>query len=653
MAKKLKVLISAYACEPFKGSEPEVGWQWALQMARFHDVTVLTRANNRENIKQGLRELPPGQPKPAFVYHDLGPWLLFLKRCAKMPQIYYTLWQKSAWRVVAELHREQHFDLLHHLTFAGYRYTTAVWGHGVPCIWGPVGGMESIPMRLLPWRHPAALFFELTRNANNLLQSLPFHVIPRRAYDSAAVLVSTRETADAFGRLGIETTLMPTVGISRDIISAREITVPHRSLELLFVGQIIALKGVDFAIESLARSKTDARLTFVGSGKFLRAAKALVHRLGLESRVCFHRRVPRPEVLKLYARFDAFIFPSLHDSGGFAMLEAMASGLPVICLDCGGPALAVGADRGFKVAMGDRSQITADLAAAIEFYDTHRDKLREHGEAARRCVTENYEWGRKGEEMNAVYRDAVAARATAATIYTKVTVDKESRQLVWTRVHREFTRANTRVPPRLDLFSTRGIVAMLSLILIVAGVEFFVLRELDHRTKLLIEDTLPGLSYAGAANEARNQAFIRALLVIAEASSPADIQRYAHETEVFSAEATDYLRKYEASIFDEQDRRNFAAMMDARARYLALREQALRLVSGNQRAAAVALLSSSLLPAYDEYSKRGEGLMEFNIEQGKHRSRRINRIYAMTQIAVIIAGIAIFVSGFVLGFFKR
>ena len=59
---RLRVLISAYACEPGKGSEPEVGWQWALQMARFHDVTVLTRTNNREAIEKELVLLRGKQP---------------------------------------------------------------------------------------------------------------------------------------------------------------------------------------------------------------------------------------------------------------------------------------------------------------------------------------------------------------------------------------------------------------------------------------------------------------------------------------------------------------------------------------------------------------------------------------------------------------
>src|SRR5947199_5188831 len=99
MGRRLKVLIAAYACEPDKGSEPEVGWQWALQMARFHDVTVLTRANNRAGIEKGLAQLS-GQAVPKFIYHDLDPWLLRLKDRFRATRAYYVLWQRSARNVV-------------------------------------------------------------------------------------------------------------------------------------------------------------------------------------------------------------------------------------------------------------------------------------------------------------------------------------------------------------------------------------------------------------------------------------------------------------------------------------------------------------------------------------------------------------------------
>src|SRR5581483_11891914 len=98
--ERLKVLLSAYACEPGKGSEPEVGWQWALQMARYHDVTVLTRANNRESIEKEIATLRQTQPVPEFVYHDEGAFWLRIKKRFKTVRFYYHLWQSSAWHVV-------------------------------------------------------------------------------------------------------------------------------------------------------------------------------------------------------------------------------------------------------------------------------------------------------------------------------------------------------------------------------------------------------------------------------------------------------------------------------------------------------------------------------------------------------------------------
>src|SRR5215216_552110 len=125
MSRKLKVLISAYACEPNTGSEPEVGWQWALQMARYHDVTVLTRRNNRGAIEAEVAAIAGAQAVPRFVYHDRNPLLLDMKQRAKAIKVYYLLWQRSARDVAARLHEIQEFDVMHHVTFAGFRYPTA------------------------------------------------------------------------------------------------------------------------------------------------------------------------------------------------------------------------------------------------------------------------------------------------------------------------------------------------------------------------------------------------------------------------------------------------------------------------------------------------------------------------------------------------
>src|SRR6185369_11509998 len=173
MPQRLKVLISAYACEPGKGSEPEVGWQWALQMARFHDVTVLTRENNKAVIEAELEKLRGSRPLPEFVYHDCQPVLMDFKRRTGGVKWYYMLWQRSAREVVQQLHAQRAFDLMHHVTFAGFRYRTVIWGHNVPSIWGPVGGIEYVRWQLLPWKHPVSLFAEVARGVHNYIQAAP------------------------------------------------------------------------------------------------------------------------------------------------------------------------------------------------------------------------------------------------------------------------------------------------------------------------------------------------------------------------------------------------------------------------------------------------------------------------------------------------
>lgn len=414
MSTRLNVLISAYACEPGKGSEPEVGWQWCLQMARFHDITVVTRANNRTNIENALAELPEGQAVPTFVYFDGGPLLLWLKSRFEATRFYYIWWQRSIRRVIGELSREQKFDLIHHVTFAGYRYITGIWGHGVPSIWGPIGGMESIAMRLLPYRYPIELLTELTRNLNNFIQSSPTAAFPSRARQCQLTLVTTQETQAILSNWDIACVLMPTVALVIADFPLRvsyDVTAP-RPLRLLFVGQLIWLKGVDLAIKALAASKTDATLHFIGSGPFRENLEKMVIKLGLSERVSFSPRIPRSQVLKEIYDYDVFVFPSLHDSGGFAMLEAMAAGMPTICLAVGGPALAVADDCGFRIPIGKRKQVIADLAKKLEFYNENREAVEVHGRHARSQIELNYNWDRKGELMNELYHNVALQSET-------------------------------------------------------------------------------------------------------------------------------------------------------------------------------------------------------------------------------------------------
>src|ERR1700730_3638991 len=138
-----KVLMSAYACEPSKGSEPGVGWSSAVEMARYHDIWVITRANNRPPIEVELARNP--QPRLHFVYYDLPYWSRLWKRGTHGVHLYYYLWQLCILAIARALHREVKFDLVHHVTFLRYGAPSFLCFVGVPFVWGPVGGGESAP----------------------------------------------------------------------------------------------------------------------------------------------------------------------------------------------------------------------------------------------------------------------------------------------------------------------------------------------------------------------------------------------------------------------------------------------------------------------------------------------------------------------------
>jgi glycosyltransferase involved in cell wall biosynthesis len=633
MGQRLRVLISAYACEPHKGSEPDVGWQWALQMARFHEVTVLTRANNRPVIEAEIEALQGRQPLPRFVYHDRQAFLLELKRRTQAIQLYYLLWQKSARDLIARLHEVYQYDLLHHVTFAGFRYPVAVWGHGVPCIWGPVGGIESIPWPLLPWRHPASLVREGLRNLSNTIQATPMHVLPGRGLATTLLLASTAEMQRAFGKLGLESRLMGSVGLRPAEMPYRPHAARAGPLKVLFVGNIITLKGVDLALEAFAASGVDATFTLIGAGNYLPVARRKAAALGLGERVVFKGRWPRPEVLQAYPDYDLFLFPSLHDTGGYAVLEAMFNELPVICLDCGGPALAVKPECGRKVAVGRRAEIIAGLAEAIRWYAGNPGALAAQGQAARQVVLREYDWDRKGEQMNACYAEAVA-------IYR----GKQKTPALARGDHRMGRLANL----LHRVLSLKGLAVSLLSLVLVGLMGFLSVSHVKRQARAIAEETLPGLTDAGEAAASQAQG-VQGVLLLVMSDDPQRRQQLRAEIARATQATTAHLATYKASIFQPEDRSLYAAVLKERRDYLRVREDVISLAESNRRPEAIAACVEKLLPAYQRYRAATDQLFEYNVQEAKARGHTIMTICTVTQWAVAGIAIIVFILGFLIG----
>lgn len=428
----LRVLLVAYACAPGRGSEPGVGWGLAEALAARPDVArvaVLTYEGFRGSIE---REAPGSvSGKLAFHYHRLPAerprhWRDGATRRGFAEQAHYHLWQASASVAVRRLCAEAAaagapFDVVHHATLVKYWAPSAAC-LGAPAdaavVWGPVGGGESAPpsfSRSFSWR---GRWYERCRRwAQRAAHADPLVRATARRADLA--LATTEETAERLAQLGARPVEVACAVALEPPLIERLGAVgppPEGPLHLVSVGRMEHWKGYHLSVMAFARAVRaaaeagdgaldGATYTLYGDGPERERLAALARRLGLADRVTLPGPIARERLPAALGRAHALVHPSLHDSGGYATLEAAAAGRPVVCLSLGGPARQVlDGVTGRVVGAPSAEAAVAGLAEAVLALARDREGARAMGAAGRRCVQGQYQWALKAERMVAHYR---------------------------------------------------------------------------------------------------------------------------------------------------------------------------------------------------------------------------------------------------------
>ncbi|HNP27954.1 MAG TPA: glycosyltransferase [Nitrospirales bacterium] len=403
---RLKVLISAYACEPEKGSEPGVGWNTVTHVAEHHQLWVLTRANNRPSIELALKSNP--LPTVTFVYYDLPKWSVWWKRGGSGIQVYYYLWQIGIMPLARRLQQEIGFDLVHHVTFVRYWNPCFLALLPVPLLWGPVGGGESTPGDFHNGFSLRGRTMEAGRNmARWLGERDPF--VRMTAAKSRLSLATTPQTAACLDRIGCKNyEVMSQCALNLEemnlLWSDRPVLAQGERVIFLSLGNLLHWKGVHLALSALKQSGLrNVEFLIVGSGPERGRLEELTQRFGLTGMVVFCGRLSRREALQKIKSCHVLVHPSLHDSGSFVCLESMAAGKPVICLNHGGPSSIVTPETGIKIVPTDELQTIKDLAKAMVCL-TKNNALRERmGQHARSRVIKEFTWERKAEQFHQHY----------------------------------------------------------------------------------------------------------------------------------------------------------------------------------------------------------------------------------------------------------
>lgn len=402
----MRVLISAYACEPGRGSEPGVGWNVAREAAKFHEVWVLTRPDeSKEIIEAELKRDPV--PNLHFVYFTLPFWENSLRwgQSGAM-QIHYYLWQIQAFFVGRRLHRDIGFDVIHHVTFVKYSVPSFLSLLPVPFVWGPVGGGEIAPKAFWKDFTFSARCYEIARSVAHALGELdPF--VRLTARKSLIIRATTPDTARQLYKLGAkDVEIIPEVALPEHEIKrfAQHPITDSTPIIFISMGRLLHWKGFHLGLRAFAAAKfSNAEYWVLGRGPEWDRLHALAENLGIAGKARFLGELPREKVLARLEESHVLVHPSLHDSGGWVCIEAMAAGRPVVCLNIGGPAVQITSETGFKIPANNPDQAVRDMGKAMVRLAQDPELRLRMGEAGRQLVRASFSWEIRGIQLGQLY----------------------------------------------------------------------------------------------------------------------------------------------------------------------------------------------------------------------------------------------------------
>ncbi|MDB6080652.1 MAG: glycosyltransferase family 1 protein [Akkermansiaceae bacterium] len=368
-----RILISAYYCSPYQGGEAAVGWQVASHLAQLHDVTVICgdlsgdspigrdieRARSEGKIPPGLEIHHVQADAHTQHIHDLhalpGLWFLYYRA--------YRKWQLQALREARRLHAAQPFDLVHHLTIIGYREPGYLWQLGIPFFWGPLNGAAALPWPFISGFGLTGIYRHVIRNVMNAIQMRTSSRCRAAARAATQIWAVTREDQQMVENLWhAAAEQMIETGATPDPAAAARTRAETEPLRLVWCGLIEARKALHLALQAIARME-NVELHVIGDGPEKSRCLALAEELACT--VVWHGRVDHAEVRRLMQQGHALFHSSVKEGTPHVVLEAMSSGMPVLCHDACGMGTAVDATSGLKVPLVDPSVSVAGFRLAI------------------------------------------------------------------------------------------------------------------------------------------------------------------------------------------------------------------------------------------------------------------------------------------------
>lgn len=418
----MKILVSAIACNPYLGSENYFGWSAVRALANDHELWVLTSKRNLPDLARAAQE---GMVPPSLHFVEAGvcrPWHPNRLRARLQDWREYQVFARDSLPVARALHQREKFDLVHHITFTTSRVPLPIWRLGLPFVFGPICGNEEFPFRLFPILSFKGALFELVRKTSNLAgwyAPAVRQTLRQAAHVFAITQEAVRLAEVARGSGAGISQLSPgfyTAGKIAEFARGAQDKNINGTLRLYAAGNLGGQKCIALAFQALKLVKAkgvDFRYHLGASGTEIPHLKMLAARLGLTREIIFGGGLSREDYLRELASTHVYLLPSMRETVGLTMLEAMLAGAVPVVGDNGGPRMAVTADCGYKIPVAAPAAMAAQIADVILTIDRDRQIIRDKGARASARVSIHYTEEHYRREVNAVYQALTQKRGAA------------------------------------------------------------------------------------------------------------------------------------------------------------------------------------------------------------------------------------------------
>ncbi len=375
------ILVFAYQISPYAGSEFAVAWNYVVNMSRTNRLTVLygvsegwTCIGNVDKMQKYLQanRVENVEFVPVLPDEDIR---RRIERIGNGRLAYYRFYSvyRRFHRLVAETARQiiarEKIDLIHYLGPIGYREPGYLRQLGLPYIWGPIGGISSAPMRLLPGASSFRGALEIVvKETVNVLQYTFSRRIRKALKETDLLLVNHTENASVVERIAGRRDLhiLPENGVD-EFFPLNEDKFKSDKIECIWVGSLDARKSLHTLLKALTMVDKNAPLivNIVGYGPLEEKHKRYAKAHGIDHFIKWHGRVDREEVFRIFNRSHLHIITSLKEGHTTVIWEAMSMGVPTMTLSHCGMADTVDDSCGIPIPVMSYGKVCREFAARL------------------------------------------------------------------------------------------------------------------------------------------------------------------------------------------------------------------------------------------------------------------------------------------------